>query len=543
MNINSMVSVKDAAALLGCDKKYVREKLERGQLKGEKRLDGGKEKWFVQKKAVDEELAKMPIVTPTGTYQLDADGRAKVAADAVLEPIEVTARRRRRRVAKSENDLFFGIEVEAVDVPVVEDTELNGSTVQSVPPSPSAQGQTAAELFLEENSIVQSSGNHPKGLTFERTQAREALKDSHPIDEAHFEDYYWEEPSEVLPEVGEGQPLLAVMQAMVKEFSIRIEQHRNVNAKLIQELEAKSIQLRLLPDLQKKADEVFSLEFEAAALRQQIACLEKQNVDTLVLLQRAELEAIPQLEARLEEEYRMHSIEVARLKDQLHQYALKVQQNEMDKNSVHELEAALHEMVAEREKMKRLAQAEIERVRKERDAEFRKLAQNAERVWKEKDLEMKRLSEDAERVRLKNAELARLAQQAAKERLEKSSQLERLHEETARFKREKEFELELLMDEADLILHEKKIAQANLDERLSQIAKQEHSIAQLEAALREATESREREAQFAKAETERVASEMEVEIAALNERLSSITVQLETSRLPWWRRLFLPSTP
>lgn len=520
MNINSMVSVKDAAALLGCDKKYVREKLEQGQLKGERRLDNGKEKWFVQKKSVDEELAKMPIVTPTGTYQLDAEGRAQIAADAVIEPVEVTARRRRRRTVKADNDLFFGIDVEAVDVPVVEEPVLNGTI---------------------ESSIVQSAANHPKGLTFERTQARESLKESHSVDEVYFEDYYDEEESfEPLPAVGVGQPLFTVMQAMVKAFSMRIEQHRQVNARLVLELEEKSLQLRLLPDLQKKADEVYKLEFEAAALRLQIACMEQQHFDTAVLLQRAEQEAIPQLEARLEEEYRMHSIEVARLRDQLQQYAIKVQQADVEKSSVVELESALHEMVDEFEKMKRLAQVEIDRVRNERDAEFRKLAQDAERVWKEKDQELKRLSEDTERVRLKNAELARLAHQAAKEKLEKETQLAILSDEAARFKREKEFELALLADEADLILQEKKIAQANLDQRLAQIAKQEQSIAQLEAKLREATEAKDKETELARAEAERVACEMGVEIAALNERLSSITVQMEAARLPWWRRWFLP---
>ncbi|MDZ4834260.1 MAG: hypothetical protein SGJ27_10835 [Candidatus Melainabacteria bacterium] len=547
MHINSMVSVKDAAAILGCDKKYVREKLEQGQLKGEKRLDGGKEKWFVQKKAVDEELAKMPIVTPTGTYQLDANGQAQVASEAVIEPVEVTARRRRRtaRAAKGDNDLFFGIDVETVDVPVVEESIARGS-IENRPGDHSTiehmliEDSGVSRAVLEQSSMVQSAADHPKGLTFERTQARTALKDFSSFSEEFFEDYYEEEHAEALPDVS-GQPLLTVMQAMVKAFSMRIEQHRQVNSRLVQELEEKSLQLRLLPDLQKKADEVYKLEFEAAALKLQISCMERQHFDTAVLLERAETEAIPQLESRLEEEYRMHSIEVARLRDQLQQYALRVQQSEIDKHSVVELEAALHEMVEQQEKMKRLAQAEIDRVRNERDAEFRKLARDAERVWKEKDQALKRLANDAERINEQSTELARIAEEAVKERLAKEMELERLREEAIKFKREKEFELELLADEADLISHEKKIAQANLDERLSQIARQEQSIAKLEAALREATEIKERETEFAKAEAERVACEMGVEIATLNERLTNITEQMEAAKMPWWRRLFMPT--
>jgi hypothetical protein len=542
MNINSMVSVKDAAALLGCDKKYVREKLEQGQLKGEKRLDGGKEKWFVQKKAVEEELAKMPIVTPTGTYQLGADGRAQVATEAVVESVEVTARRRRRntRATRADNDLFFGIDVETVDVPVVEDVPVQRVVNQS------------SEVL---KSIIQTSADHPKGLTFERTQARESMKNFRPDGQIEFEDYFEEPSAESVPAVDPNQPLLNVVQAMVKEFSKRLEAYRQVNTLLALELEDKSMQLRLLPDLQKKAAEVYRLEFEGQALKKQIACMESQHFDTLVLLQKAEEEAIPQLQSRLEEEYRMHSIEVARLREQLHQYSVRLQQAEIEQSTVGQLESALHDVIEQKEMMLRLAQAEIDRARKERDAEFRKLTLDAERVWKGKEQELRKIAAEAERIKLENEELARVAQEAERQKLESAMEIERIHleaaqllrakdaqlEEAARIKREKEFELELLADETDLITQEKRIALANLDERLSQIALQEQNIAKLEIALRETSERKELETQLANAEAERVSSEMSKEIESLNERISKITVQLEAAKTPWWRRWFLPA--
>lgn len=56
-----MLSVKEAAALLGCDERWVRERLNQGQLKGEKKTIGLKEKWFVYKGEVDAALARKGV--------------------------------------------------------------------------------------------------------------------------------------------------------------------------------------------------------------------------------------------------------------------------------------------------------------------------------------------------------------------------------------------------------------------------------------------------------------------------------------------------
>ncbi len=47
MNKHPMLSCKEAAQIMGCDERWVRERLNQGQLKGEKRNIGLKEKWFV----------------------------------------------------------------------------------------------------------------------------------------------------------------------------------------------------------------------------------------------------------------------------------------------------------------------------------------------------------------------------------------------------------------------------------------------------------------------------------------------------------------
>ena len=53
-----LLSIKDAAAILNLDKKSVRERLLNGQLLGEKKLVGDREKWFVHSHSVESTLAK-----------------------------------------------------------------------------------------------------------------------------------------------------------------------------------------------------------------------------------------------------------------------------------------------------------------------------------------------------------------------------------------------------------------------------------------------------------------------------------------------------
>ncbi len=54
----NLLSIKDAAAILNLDKKSVRERLMNGQLLGEKKIVGDREKWFVHSHSVESILAK-----------------------------------------------------------------------------------------------------------------------------------------------------------------------------------------------------------------------------------------------------------------------------------------------------------------------------------------------------------------------------------------------------------------------------------------------------------------------------------------------------
>jgi hypothetical protein len=58
MNKHPMLSVKEAAQIMGCDERWVRERLNQGQLKGEKKNIGLKEKWFVYAGEVEAIVAR-----------------------------------------------------------------------------------------------------------------------------------------------------------------------------------------------------------------------------------------------------------------------------------------------------------------------------------------------------------------------------------------------------------------------------------------------------------------------------------------------------
>jgi hypothetical protein len=77
MNKHPMLTVKEAAKIMGCDERWVRERLNQGQLKGEKKNIGLKEKWYVYAGEVEAALDKR-----TGVPSLSTDYLASPPAPA-----------------------------------------------------------------------------------------------------------------------------------------------------------------------------------------------------------------------------------------------------------------------------------------------------------------------------------------------------------------------------------------------------------------------------------------------------------------------------
>lgn len=98
-----MLTVKEAAAALGCDERWIREKLNQGTLKGEKRTIGLKDKWFVYKGEIDSALAKKG--TPASS-NLQSDESNADYFGVEEETIDVNAETQ----VESENKYISGLE-------------------------------------------------------------------------------------------------------------------------------------------------------------------------------------------------------------------------------------------------------------------------------------------------------------------------------------------------------------------------------------------------------------------------------------------------
>lgn len=61
---NPMVTVAEAAIALGIDERTVREKLSKDEWKGEKRMIGMKEKWFMYRGELDRQVERLKILRP-----------------------------------------------------------------------------------------------------------------------------------------------------------------------------------------------------------------------------------------------------------------------------------------------------------------------------------------------------------------------------------------------------------------------------------------------------------------------------------------------
>ncbi len=86
MQKHPMLSVREAADLLGCDERWVREKLYNGSMKGEKKTVGMRDKWFVYKGEVDAVLAqKRSFTEAPGSSTIEVEERTVEAESEVQD--------------------------------------------------------------------------------------------------------------------------------------------------------------------------------------------------------------------------------------------------------------------------------------------------------------------------------------------------------------------------------------------------------------------------------------------------------------------------
>ena len=303
-----MYSVKEAAAALGCDERWVREQLNQGQLKGEKKNIGMKEKWFVYKGEIDQALARK-------------------------SPQTISA------AAETTQTQFFG-----VDVDEAETIELDVEAT----PARAADNSSVAEL----------------------------------------------------------------VKIIANQFAEKLDQQKSVNFQLQRELEEKERQLKLLPDLQKRAEEANLKEFELEALRKQLGEVQQLKQQAEVDAQRAvELEQsiVPELREQVESERAAKAEALADLSSQLQLLEQKYQQTERAMN-----EERVCKGVEVERLQTQLAAAEVHKkaaeMAQEKIEELEHLAEERQQSAEEKEKaleELRRLQEQ------KDAQLAAMQEQIA----------------------------------------------------------------------------------------------------------------------------------
>lgn len=123
----NLITVKEAAEILGLDERSVRERLINGQLKGEKRNIGLREKWFVNASAVEAAAGKQKPFEPDALEEAAVDAetidvgdepdiqhqdwlederkRLKMLAEEMIQPLLHTIRQQERELQQKDSQI------------------------------------------------------------------------------------------------------------------------------------------------------------------------------------------------------------------------------------------------------------------------------------------------------------------------------------------------------------------------------------------------------------------------------------------------------
>lgn len=263
MQKHPLISVKQAAEMLRLEERSVRERLINGQLKGEKKTIGLREKWFVYRGAVEDALSKdqSHVITqesPAKLEQVEVSLNTAVQAAPNPEVQELKARLQELEDALKKSPVENRI-----------DADITAETVEEV----------ANESIFDNEGEVPNSGATPRSW--------------------HNEDL--------------DSQVMATAEKILKPLMDRVEELTKAMVLKDLEIEEKDKQLKLLPDFEKqKADllkrveaerkaaeiqftKVKEKEEESKALEAEIALL-KQKADEAILsaAKLAELEKVVQ---------------------------------------------------------------------------------------------------------------------------------------------------------------------------------------------------------------------------------------------------------
>lgn len=290
-----MVTVAEAAAALGIDERTVREKLSKEEWKGEKRMIGMKEKWFMYRGELDRQVERLKIVRQKKEripiHAEESDDLSGEHETAEQDPQFETLAARVQ-------------ELEAL---------LKKNSVEESPPASSdnTAGPRAEEDVID--AVISGDGSS-------------ALED----------DAGNQKPNDTLSgdtRSGANAVADALWNNLICRFQEKLEEKDQLIGEYRAEIAEKDRQLKLLPDLQKQATEEMRQqaeavrkaaelkELEAEALRKQVDAMQIKQTEVELAKQK-----IAELEKSQAESLRKAEEEIQRLTEEKEAHAKAVQE-------------------------------------------------------------------------------------------------------------------------------------------------------------------------------------------------------------------------
>lgn len=266
MQMQPMVTVKKAALLLGIDKSVLRQRVSEGSLKGERRMIGSKEKWFLYCGELDALLDQRFADPAERAERVSLSGMSDLFDAGQVVPID-------------------GAKPDQLSFQPVDERSADASPEESAKMTEGSEGEKTRKK--SKKKTADHSGNQAQSTEVELEDQDPSLDfspnvPSKMLTESHFPQELFEVEGVLESQSGtqEVPGLEGIVRCLTIEFAYRLAEERQTICKLQDQLEEKEIILRRIPLLEKSLHEAAAgdhdKELEISNLKAHVAILENQ---------------------------------------------------------------------------------------------------------------------------------------------------------------------------------------------------------------------------------------------------------------------------
>jgi hypothetical protein len=336
MQIHPLFSVKKAAEALGVEKQFLRNQLEQGMIRGEKRRVGERDKWFIyngEVKDLRDTKRLHELLERAGRISTEDMGDFFDEDEDTVSARETTSKGAPGTTAETIEHLESAATIETIApsesaVPAANDVvDVAMVDVAAVAAAPAVTAESLLELLTEllddqqvnqlhdtsaivENQLAttsesqsstSSSSSYTDDIHNEKLEFGDLFFESRIIDDLSVDDLFFEKVEVVeagdvdFPEEDElvniddtvsGSAKITVesmLQKLTAEFAFQLAEERNRVTELTHQLELKEESLKLLPDLERRLEAEQSVrqahQEEVTILKAQITSLEAERIN------------------------------------------------------------------------------------------------------------------------------------------------------------------------------------------------------------------------------------------------------------------------